>query len=131
MSQTEFHFVYDSSLKSFNKKEEKNLAYVCRVDDRNLNLTPLGKFVMPPPMFEKQVTLDGFPVHLDMFGHQVVAMTESGEIALFDCMDHEKVSKFKLEYEGKSISPFEVTKLVAYRLFPDDSLKLVIVHISA
>ena len=35
------------------EKSEKNLAYVCVVDNFNLNLTPLGRFVMPPPMFEK------------------------------------------------------------------------------
>ena len=47
------HFNYVTSLKSHNKKSEKNLAYVCVVEDSHLNLTPLGKFVMPPPLFEK------------------------------------------------------------------------------
>jgi hypothetical protein len=50
---TEFDFRYKTSIKSFNHKSFKNLAYVCVVDNNNLNLTPLGRFVMPPPMFEK------------------------------------------------------------------------------
>ena len=49
----EFHFAYKTSLKSFNHKHEKNLAYVCFVDNNNLNLTPLGRYVKPPPLFEK------------------------------------------------------------------------------
>jgi hypothetical protein len=49
----DFNFIYTTSLKSFNHKHERNLAYVCVVDNQNLNLTPLGRFVMPPPLFEK------------------------------------------------------------------------------
>ena len=29
----DYHFAYKSSLKSFNHKDEKNLAYVCAVDN--------------------------------------------------------------------------------------------------
>ena len=65
----DLNFAYKSSVKSFNHKNEKNLAYVCFVDDKVLKLTPLGRMVMPPPMSEKEIKLDSFPWHLDMYGH--------------------------------------------------------------
>jgi len=83
------HFNYVTSLKSSNRKGDKNLAYVCVVEDNHLNLTPLGKFVMPPPLFEKQVALENFPVHVDMHGHLVAALCCDSTLVLVDCMDHE------------------------------------------
>jgi len=42
-----------SNLNQKNKQGDEDLAYTAVVDYDNINLTPLGKFVMPPPMFEK------------------------------------------------------------------------------
>ena len=49
----EFNFNQATSLMSFNHQAEENLAYVCVVDNFNLNLTPLARQLMPPPMFLK------------------------------------------------------------------------------
>lgn len=65
----EYNFNQTTSMMSFNHQSEKNLAYVCVVDNFNLNLTPFARFLMPPPMFEKQINLNVFPLHVDMFGH--------------------------------------------------------------
>ena len=90
-------FKYQTSLKSSNHKESNNLAYVCVVNDRNLNLTPLRKFVMPPPMFEKQIALSHFPIHLDMQGHLIVALLSNSEMMVADCMDHENPKMFPFQ----------------------------------
>jgi len=84
----DFHFSYKTSLKSFNHKNEKNLAYVCVVDNQCLNLTPLGRFVMPPPMFEKQIQLASFPLFVDLHGHHIAALCSSGDLIISNCMDH-------------------------------------------
>ena len=86
---TEFDFCYKTSLKSFNHKSFKNLAYVCVVVDQNLNLTPLGRFLMPPPMFEKQIKLESFPLFVDMYGQQVAALCADGKLVTADCMSHQ------------------------------------------
>ena len=113
---TEFHFNYITSLKSFNQKGEKNLAYVCVVEDNHLNLTPLGKVVMPPPLFEKQIQLESFPVHVDMFGHDLAAMTQEGKVILTNCNDINQKTELVLKTkEGSVIFPFDVSKMVIYR----------------
>lgn len=111
----DFHFLYDTSLKSFNQKNEKNLAYTCFITNNILNLTPLGRFLMPPPMSEKQVKLDGVPVHLDMHGHLISAMLETGEVALVDCINHESINILKFEHDGHQLTPSNVSKMVLYR----------------
>jgi hypothetical protein len=73
---------------SFNHKSENNLAYTCFVTGNILNITPLGRFLMPPPMAEKQIKLSGFPVLMSMHGHLISAMLETGEVVLVDCMNH-------------------------------------------
>lgn len=129
---TDLHFNCVTSLKSFNHKHEKNLAYVCVVDDKYLNLTPLGRVLMPPPLFEKQVKCETFPVHVDMYGHSIAALCSDNRLLLTDCINHEqhrlitsdiktqRVSKmihFKQNEdimvvicEGTSISTFKVTE---------------------
>ena len=109
----EFDFKYKSSLKSFNHHGEKNLAYVCVVDNFNLNLTPLGRFVMPPPMFEKQISLGVFPLHLDMFGHQIAALCSDGNLVLADCMDH--LNTFKIDVSSL-VNIFDVTKMLIFKM---------------
>lgn len=51
----EFMLNYHTSSSNFNHKESPDLAYTAVVDNQFINLTPLGKFLMPPPMSEKQV----------------------------------------------------------------------------
>ena len=71
---TEYRFDYMTSSSNFNNKEES--GYVVVVDGPALNLTPLGKFVMPPPMFEKQVVLPNVPKSVSLYGHFGVAYIE-------------------------------------------------------
>lgn len=47
---TEYKFDYMTSGTNFNCSESS--GYVAVVDGPAVNLTPLGKFVMPPPMFD-------------------------------------------------------------------------------
>ena len=49
----EFSFSYHSSMTNFNHANKEHSGYVAVIDGPAINLTPLGKFVMPPPMFEK------------------------------------------------------------------------------
>ena len=122
---TDFHFEYNTSLKSFNQKNEHNLAYVCFVTGNTLNLTPLGKFVMPPPMSEKKVELEGFPVLIDMFGHQICVMLASGKILMTNCMETDKIVTLQL---SENIDSFTVTKMKVYRMKSDEPWKLIIVR---
>lgn len=55
----EFHLTYMTSSSNYNHAKHPDLSYTAVVDGNCINLTPLGKFVMPPPMFEKQVQLAG------------------------------------------------------------------------
>lgn len=50
----------------------------------NLNLTPLGKMLMPPPMFEKQVTLKQHPVCVAMFGSLTVVTDTLKNLYVFN-----------------------------------------------
>lgn len=53
----EFSLNYHTSSSNYNHADHADLSYTAVIDYNNINLTPLGKFIMPPPMFEKQVTL--------------------------------------------------------------------------
>lgn len=66
---TEYIFIYNTSNHNFNRSEEKELAFTAVVDGNMIHLTPLGKFLMPPPMSEKQVKLPSFAQCLSMYGH--------------------------------------------------------------
>lgn len=124
---TEFHFNYTTSLKSYNQKEKANLAYVCVVTDTVLNLTPLGKVVMPPPMSEKQVDLKSFPVHVDMFGHQIATLCENSDVYVLNCMEHEKVHCLKAIENGFSFKPCEVTKITLFQVSEEKPYKLAFI----
>ena len=58
-----------------------------------LNLTPLGKFVMPPPLFERQILLDAYPAHLDMHGHLLAALCLDGSLVIADVLALEQKRK--------------------------------------
>ena len=73
-------------MSNFNHSSEHESAYTAVVDGNNINLTPLGKFVMPPPLFEKQVCLPSFATCLSMYGQNVLCYSEvSNEFYSFDC----------------------------------------------
>jgi hypothetical protein len=73
----EYTSTYNSSNSTFNHRDLPELAYTAVVDGNTINLTPLGKFLMPPPMFEKQVILPAFANCLSMYGHQVLAYSHA------------------------------------------------------
>ena len=83
----EYSFTYHSSMSTFNHAERPHDGYMAVVDGPAINLTPLGKFVMPPPMFEKQVTgLPSVPSCVSLYGHQGVTFCEVGsQLCSFDC----------------------------------------------
>ena len=68
---TEYKFEYMTS--NTNCNDGQNHGYVAVVDGPAVNLTPLGKFVMPPPMFDSQVSLPFVPKAVSLFGHFGVA----------------------------------------------------------
>ena len=71
-----------------NNREES--GYVAVVDGPAVNLTPLGKFVMPPPMFEKQVVLPFVPKSVALYGHFGVAYVDNLQsIFSFNCEEAE------------------------------------------
>jgi hypothetical protein len=49
----EFNLTYTTSSGNFNHAGHEDLSYAAVVDNAHINLTPLGKFLMPPPMSEK------------------------------------------------------------------------------
>jgi hypothetical protein len=49
-------------------------GYTIVVDGSLLNFTPLGKQLMPPPMFEKQVCLPSHPVCVSMYNSHTAAL---------------------------------------------------------
>jgi elongator complex protein 1 len=53
----EYQLTYNTSSSNFNHEHSQDLAYTAFVEHKTINLTPLGKFMMPPPMSEKQITL--------------------------------------------------------------------------
>ena len=55
----EYQLSYCSSSSYHNYKDIIDLSYTAVVDNNFINLTPLGKLLIPPPMFEKQVGLSG------------------------------------------------------------------------
>ena len=74
----EFNLAYMTSSSNFNHAEYPDLSYTAVVEGNCINLTPLVKFVMPPPMFEKQVQLADttYPIScIYMHGHQVFAIS--------------------------------------------------------
>jgi len=82
------------------------------VVDRHLNLTPLGKFVMPPPLFERQIVLDSYPAHVDMHGHILAALCLDGTLVVVDVLNLEakKQLKFPLDIDVTKMTIFELNK---------------------
>ena len=80
----EYKFDYMTSNTNYNMGDDS--GYVAVVDGPAINLTPLGKFVMPPPMFEKQVLLPFVPQSITLSGHQGAAyIDKTKSIYAFNC----------------------------------------------
>ena len=77
--------------------ESRDLSYTAVVDYNNINLTPLGKFLMPPPMFEKQFKSDSArpPSCLNMYGHWILSLYNT-ELILKNCIDTHLEKKFDI-----------------------------------
>lgn len=61
-------------------------GYVAVVDGPAINLTPLGKFLMPPPMFEKQISIPFVPKSIALAGHEGVAYIDKTKtLYSFNC----------------------------------------------
>jgi len=70
----EFSQGYMTSSSNFNHYGKADYSYAAVVDYNCINLTPLGKFLMPPPMFEKQIQLQS-PVSLIYMYGILIAIT--------------------------------------------------------
>lgn len=79
----EYNFVYHSSMASCNHATDET-GYAAVVDGFKLNLTPLGKMLMPPPMFEKQVSFATHPVCVSMFNAQVAVTDTLNNLYVFN-----------------------------------------------
>lgn len=94
--------------------------------NNRLNLTPLGRLLMPPPMSEKQVELDSFPKLIDMFGHTIAAICSNGQLFITDCMDHEKHVRLGLD---EFLDASEAIKLLVFKVNLDQpELTIVVVE---
>lgn len=80
----EFNLVYHSCMSSCNLGADES-GYTTVVDGINLNLTPLGKMVMPPPMFEKQFALKAHSVCVSMFNSFLCATDSLNNLYFLDC----------------------------------------------
>ena len=82
----EYKFDYMTSSTNCNVELQPNSGYVAVVDGPAINLTPLGKFVMPPPMYESQVLLPFVPKAVSLYGHYGVAYIEDTmSLYAFNC----------------------------------------------
>lgn len=70
-------------MSSCNKGADVN-GYTVVVDGPLLNLTPLGKQLMPPPMFEKQVTLLAQPVCVSMYNSHTAVLDVRNNLYYFN-----------------------------------------------
>ena len=87
-------------------KGDDQYGYQAVVDGLNLNLTPLGKQLMPPPMCEKFVTLKQHPVCLSMYGSHSVVTDTDNNLYVFNSLEVTQQSlevSLKLQYPLSSI----------------------------
>ena len=82
------------------------------VDGAAVNLTPLGKFVMPPPMFEKQILLPYVPKSVALYGNRGVAyIDQDRSLHVFDCEnDPATVKKYDIGTLLPPVSTGDVAK---------------------
>lgn len=80
----EFQFVYHTT-NEVAVKEYDNISYTANVDFTKILLTPLGRQVIPPPMSEKAVKVDGVPDSLYFSKNYLFALLRN-KVALIDCI---------------------------------------------
>ena len=81
-------------------------AYTSVIDGKRIHLTPLGKQLMPPPMSEKWLQLEDFPVHFSMYGSKALVIDSSNNIYQFDSqsvIQGELKSESRLQHNVTSI----------------------------
>jgi hypothetical protein len=89
----EFNLTYHTSSGNFNHFGHHDLSYTAVVDNAHINLTPLGRLLMPPPMSEKQVPVEDVCQAVWMYGHTFIGIAGDQLVAL----DAEKVEAKRLE----------------------------------
>lgn len=83
----DFLLSYHTSSSNYNFGKN-DLGYTAVVNNRTIQLTPLGKLLMPPPMSEKELNLPSFPNLICLYSHKLFAlMKEKNQIATADCSD--------------------------------------------
>jgi len=106
----EYRFDYMTS--NTNCNLGKDFGYVAVVDGPAINLTPMGNFVMPPPMFEKQIVLPFVPKSVSLFGHAGVAFIDKEEsLFTFDC-ETVQLKRFNIASILKSAQSAVVTQVI-------------------
>ena len=79
----EFNLCYHTSSGNFNHLGHNDLSYTAVVDNAHVNLTPLGKLLMPPPMSEKQILIGNTCQAVCIYGHTFVAVAGE-QLVVFD-----------------------------------------------
>jgi hypothetical protein len=68
--------------------------------------------MMPPPMFEKQITLQqGIPSCIYLYGHSAAILTSS-QLVIFDCVDNSKIKSYDVSH---LVNANEVYKMITIR----------------
>ena len=83
----EYQFEYVTSSSHCNHLGMKHDGYVAVIDGKAINLTPLGKFLMPPPMFKSQIKgLNSVPTCIALFGNLGLAyLQQTRQFISFNC----------------------------------------------
>ena len=112
----EFNLTYTTSSGNFNHAGHEDLSYSAVVDNAHINLTPLGKFLMPPPMSEKQIPLKSPCQALFMFGHTFIGLSGDSlvtfDAAKVDAKTHQTLASVDL---SEVVNTREVYKVLGYR----------------
>lgn len=100
--------VYDifQSYKTQANVSERNLGYTAFTVDKSVNLTPLSKLLIPPPLSHRQVQLESSPRQIDVFGTAFAALCDkfvvfveniiSGQQRKLD-LEVDRIALFKLD----------------------------------
>jgi len=112
----EFNLIYTTSSGNFNHAGHEDLSYAAVVDNAHINLTPLGKFLMPPPMSEKQIPLKSPCQAVFMFGHTFIGLSGDSlvtfDAAKVDAKTHQTLVSVDL---STVVITREVYKVLGYR----------------
>ena len=73
-----------------------------------LRLTPLTKLMKPPPLSHRQINLESFACHVDMYGHSLVALMNNGKLLFVE--DVAKPARVIKETEFKDVLKLNLLK---------------------